>query len=243
MTKVATSSTSEASEWTKPRASLDGIGAIDHLYNRLDGMYPIRWRSNFPSPDAIKAWKDTWVEAFAEECISPQEVKTGLTNCRDMFEWPPSLTEFMRACRPWRDPEVAFYAAVRGMQARRDGKAGEWPHPAVFWAATSVGGDLLSSAYSHLRGRWEAALTAQLTRGDWEPIPASSAALPAPGQTVATREEAEAHLRKVGAASVVNNRRRDLREWPKRILAKPGNYSPAVIAMAKCALGIESEAS
>src|SRR5690606_18562053 len=107
-------STFPLSVWTEPRASLDGISAIRQLFTRLDAMYPVRWRSAFPAAPAIHSWERTWAEALVEEGITPQDVATGLRNCRRLFDWPPSLTEFLRACRPALDPEAAFHQAVAG---------------------------------------------------------------------------------------------------------------------------------
>ena len=85
------------------------ISLIDHLFNRLDGAYPGKWRQNFRNQQAIDNWAESWVEAFEEEGITPQDVKVGLRECRKRFGWPPSVAEFMQACRP--------ALGVRGLEA------------------------------------------------------------------------------------------------------------------------------
>lgn len=75
-----------------------GISAIDHLFNRLDGMYTGKWRSAFHNEVAIANWKDVWAEALYERGITPQKAKRGLDNCIDLYSWPPSLSEFIKAC-------------------------------------------------------------------------------------------------------------------------------------------------
>src|SRR5690606_12269730 len=103
-----------------------------------------------------------------EEGITPAEIKTGLVNCRRLFDWPPSLTEFMRACRPGLDPETAFHEAVRGLICRQKGERGTWSHPAIYHAAVDVGQhDVLNCTYGAVKARWEKCLLAQLAKGEW----------------------------------------------------------------------------
>ncbi len=77
----------------------NGVSLMDHLYARLDAMYPLRWRSAHPTEMSLSCWRHTWAEAFEEERILPHQVKSGITECRKMYDWPPSLTEFLKACR------------------------------------------------------------------------------------------------------------------------------------------------
>lgn len=204
------------------------------LMKRLRALYGVKFDQAWGNlkPDEIPA---LWADQLAG--LTGQEIAVGLAACRDR-EWPPTIPEFRRLCRPWTDPEVGFYVSVKAMGARRPGQTGEWPHPALYWAAVSIGAhDLANCAYSVLRGRWEAALSAQLAHAQWDPIPAPSVALPAPGQTVATREEAAAALRKMGALGIGKPRLGgDGRDWARTLLANPKGKSPAIIDMAKRAL-------
>lgn len=242
MTTVARS-TSEGNGWLVPREKLDGITPIDHLWNRLSGTYGGRWLKDFPDMDSIENWKEAWAEALLEDRVSPHEVAEGLRACRRMYpDWPPAVGEFIQACRPGLIPENAFHDAVKGMTARQRGEVGEWSHPAVYWAATDVGRhDLLNCGYSVMKARWERALAAQLARSEWPPIPAPAPALPAPGSTSATREDAETALKVMGAGVILNESGRDpLRGW-KRVIAETENpkgkrYSPGIVAMARNAL-------
>ncbi|WP_432785039.1 hypothetical protein AAEX37_01978 [Oligella sp. MSHR50489EDL] len=84
--------------WLSPLPGKD-ISPIMLLYKRLDGLYPSKWRSSFPDAEAIDNWREAWVEAFVEDNITPEMIKRGLENCRDMYDWPPSLTEFLKACK------------------------------------------------------------------------------------------------------------------------------------------------
>lgn len=227
--------------WLVPHAKLEGISLMDHLFGRLNGMYPNKWRSNFRDEQAINDWKAAWAEAFDEDGITPHDVADGIKNCRRMYDWPPSLAEFLKACRPSLDSEAAFHAAVKGMAARRKGEVGDWPHPAVFWAAAEVGQyDMLAQSWQTLKSRWEAAYSIQLARQSWDGVPAPTAALPAPGGTAATKEQADAGIKAMAAAAI--EKPRDPKAWAKKIMANPKAYASIAVTMAKRALGEEVSA-
>lgn len=183
--------------------------------------------------------RESWDQKLAG--LNEAQVRRGLAACH-LREWPPTLPEFLRLCCPWMTPEVAYHEAVRGMSARQRGETGEWSHPAVYWAAVGVSSvDLLNSTYGSIKARWEKTLADELSRGTWPDIPAPRQTLPAPGQTVATREEAAAAMRKMGADKVLEKKGRDPRRWAHKILAeqqrKDGRrYAPAVLAMAERAI-------
>jgi hypothetical protein len=47
-----------------------------------------------------------------------------------------------------------------------------WTHPAIFWAAQSIGKfDLLRLPYDQIRKRWESALQRETAKGEWVDIP------------------------------------------------------------------------
>lgn len=245
MTTVARS-TSERNAWAVPLAKLEGISLIDHLWNRLSGTYGGRWLKDFPDMQSIENWKAAWAEAFDEENLTPADVAEGLRACRRMSpDWPPSVGEFIRACRPALEPEVAFYSAVAGMAARHNGEQGHWPHPAIFWAAVETGAhDIQHCSYATMKARWERALNEVLARGEWKPIPAIVKALPAPPVTAASRAQAEEQMRKIGATGILSQSGRDpMRGW-KRVIAETENpkgkrYSPGIVAMARNALRMD----
>lgn len=241
MTQIARS-TSPPSLWTEPLQALNGLDLMTHLYNRLDGMYPNRWRANFTNPTAIQSWKDSWAEAFEEEGVSPTEAREGLRNCRRMYDWPPSLPEFLKACRTGLQPEAAFHEAVAGMSARRRGEPGVWSHQAIYWAAVKLGsGEILSTSYSAIKGRWEKILADVLAAGTWQPIPMPNVALPAPGAGLLSREEAKRRLSQLGASGVLA-RKNDPKAWAHRIVARVANgeqVASMTVRMAQQALASE----
>lgn len=187
-----------ASQWFRAIPSL-GVDLMDLLFNRLDGAYPNVWRANFKTPDSIANWRECWADAFDDEGLTPDDVKAGLKACRRLYDMPPSLTQFVKACRPGitDDAEAMFHRAVAEMTKRRAGREQDWPSAGLFWAAASVGGDLLSvGKYSEIRGRWVAALDAHGRRTD--PIPQTPAGeLPAPKLSAA---EAAVRLQELGVA-------------------------------------------
>jgi hypothetical protein len=214
------------SQWFEPHPSL-GISLMDHLYNRLDGAYPHKWRANFPDEQAIDNWAESWVEAFEEEGVTPDDVKAGLKACRSRFAWPPSCAEFIQACKPSLDAIGAYHQAVAGLEARAKGERGEWSHPAVFWAATLLQRDLLGLTYGAMKDRWAAALTAQLSRAEWAAIPEPRQQLAAPGQNKLSREGAVAMLAELEAKGLITKGvtkdpkdKFDHLRWARRILAR-----------------------
>lgn len=189
---IMTLSTQSKNVWLSVHHRL-GITLMDHLFNRMDGSYPNRWRAAFANPQAIQNWREAWSEAFAEEGISPGEVAAAIRNCRRTYDWPPSLTEFLRACRPSVDHESAFYEAVREL-AKRGANKDAWSHPAIYWAAVSIGVDLTNNPYAMIKNRWSKALAGELAKGSWDQVPRRVEALVAPGKTISSPEVAKGFI-------------------------------------------------
>jgi hypothetical protein len=209
---------------------------MDHLFNRLDGMYPNKWRANFSGEVSIQSWREAWAEAFIEDGIVPTDIRVGITNCRRMYDWPPSLAEFSRACRPNLAPEAAFTEAVRGMIARNRGEKGDWSHPAIFWAAVRVTShELMSKGYAALRGQWERTLSDTLAAGRWEEIPGAHVLLAPATPTAADRVEAAKVMSAMGASGVFDQRGRDERRWITKILDRVKNKERVPLAVADMA--------
>lgn len=140
----------------------------------------------------------------------------------DLRDWPPTLPEFKRMCRPAFDMLHAYYEAVAGIQARATGEVGVWSHPAVYWAAMPLSFDLGSQTYSAMKGRWERALSDQMEKGEWEPIPAPMLALAAPGKGEMSKENAAKMLRELEAQGITKKAadKTDHKAWAKRILER-----------------------
>ncbi|SUW10789.1 hypothetical protein [Bordetella bronchiseptica] len=181
--------------------------------------------------------KDSWDQKLTG--MTEAEIRAGLVACLSR-DWPPTVPEFLRMCRPWMSPEVAYHEAVHGMSCRRRGEMGNWSHPAIYWAAVATGThDLLNSTYGSIKQRWEKSFSDELSKGNWSDIPPVRSALPAPGQTMATKAEAAAALQRMGAAKAFDesgrNPKRWIDKWQQRI--KNGERpSPAIAEMLKRAM-------
>lgn len=206
--------------------------------------------------DYGKKFTDQWGGADTDELIahwsremggySGQEISRGL-KAMDGRDWPPTLPEFKKMCRPPIDALVAYYEALAGVQARAAGEMGEWSQPAIFWAAMPMAFDLTNQSYSQVKGRWESSLSAQLELGVWEPIPKPALALPAPGAGKLSKESAAKMLRELDAVGVTKKASDgiDHKRWAKRIMERHKNgdktLSMIQIQFAKEALNQQQE--
>jgi hypothetical protein len=240
---AVTPSTAPDSSWLSVHPAL-GISLMDHLWNRLDGAYPKKWRESFPSKQSVDNWRESWVEAFEEEGVLPADVSVGLKECRRRFAWPPSCAEFIQACKPFMDPTAAYHEAIDGLQERGRGEMGTWSHPAIFWATTGLSRDLMEQTHAMVKDRWASALKRQLARGTWEPVPPPRLQLPPPERGAMAKESAEQFMRDVGAAGIgkppVDGV--DQKRWARRILERAANgdqsVTLAVLHNAQEALGL-----
>ncbi|MFL6141713.1 MAG: hypothetical protein ACJ72N_07560 [Labedaea sp.] len=216
-----------------PLAWIERISA--HMLLAYGKKYTDLWAVTKPD-----AWKKYWSEQLAG--FSAAEIKRGM-EALDGREWPPTLPEFKRLCRPPLDPSAAFYEALEGVQARERGERGEWSHPAIYWTAVRIGAhDLKSSGYAQIQRRWESALQAILDAGSYAPIPNPAPALPAPGKAALTREKEARLMAELGASGLLR-RKADPRAWIARIRerqqAGDRTLSIAAIRMADAAEAID----
>lgn len=169
---------------------------VKRIFQRLGAMYGERFHKQWgdiPGEEVVQVWAEELAGFTAEE------IATGLNACK-LREWPPTLPEFLRLCRPWMASELAYYEAVKGMVERNRGEVGKWSHPAIYWAAVGIGAQtLLSSTYGSIKAVWDKAFGEEMAKGEWAAIPQPAPALPAPGQTQATKEEAAAALQQIMA--------------------------------------------
>jgi hypothetical protein len=111
-----------------------------------------------------------------------------------------------------------------------NGEYGKWSHPAIYWAAMPLSFELREQTYSQVKGRWEAALREQLDKGEWPEIPQAMIALPAPGKTAISREEAARRLREIGATAVIKDAwGSDMRRWARVILEREAKGDKALL--------------
>lgn len=189
---------------------------MDHLFNRLDGAYPGRFKAAFPSPQSIDNWRSAWVEAFVDDGITPAEVKAGIAACRTIYDWPPSLCEFVKACRPDRTEEL-FRRAQRlvFLSVNERDYGGD---SVLYWSIQRFGEHELKTASSSGQ-RWRLIVsdtTDENRRGLLPCIPERREALPAPGHASISREEAEKRVKSMG----LNMNPRGDRAWAQRIIER-----------------------
>lgn len=204
--------------------------------------------------DYGKKFVDQWAGADPDKLIAHwaremasytgPEIKRGLT-AMEGRDWPPSLPEFKKMCRPPVDDMKAYYEAVEGVTARERGELGIWSHPAIFWAASRMTFDLREQTYSHNKTRWEKALADEMEKGEWPAIPAPMLALPEPGKGKLAKEEALRRLRELQADGLIKqpDSRINHLGWAHKILKRHENRDqslPSVsLRFAREALGIK----
>lgn len=183
---------------------------FDRFHGRFGNAFAAKWQTGRINANGIDEGilnaKKVWAEDLAG--YSPEEITRGL---QTRYDFPPSVDEFMKACRPSLDYERAFTEAIEQMALRKTGKD-RWSNPAIFWAAAKLGGDLTNFPYPAIKGRWKSALdkaTEEIRNGDLSPeIPPRVRALPAPGKTTVSVEEAKkrfAEIHEILNRKVVSN--------------------------------------
>lgn len=201
-----------------------------------------------------KKYTDMWAGSTADQIINfwvtglrgytPREVKRGI-DAGMACDWPPTLPQFQKLCRPPVSETAAYYEAMAGLVARAKGEFGDWSSPAVFWAASHLKVELMSQSYTQIKDRWNALLKSQIERGQWAEIPMARVLLPAPEASPNARQHADEMVKKLGAAGVLDKSGRDPLAWAKRIMERVerGDKSLAMVQIkfAKMALGIKDE--
>ena len=217
----------------------------NQVINEMRALYGARFTQQWQglTPRELKSSWETHLHGLQEA-----EVMAGLQACLSR-DWPPTLPEFLRLCRPWLHPEAAYHEAVAGLAARRRGEPGRWSHPAVYWAAVAASThDLLNSTYGAMKARWERAYADSLQQTRWDPVPPVVPELAAPVHDRAARARAEAALARILATQTQAPRGdRDSRAWARQILTEQARgggkrYSTGVLEMAGRALAIEAGA-
>lgn len=166
-------------------------------------------------PESIKR---AWGEDLAG--YTADELKKGLEWCKTQ-KWPPTLPEFMTACRPVIDARTEWAEACEQMRIRLEGKGADaWTRPQVYWAAVAIGWyDLNSTAWEQISARWKAAVATAKA----DPIPEYRAALPAPGKQVVTREEAKDRMAEIrGAVAAVGTTKAGTK-WAYALMEREAN--------------------
>lgn len=215
---------------------------IEKMFDKMLLDYGKKFTDQWAGSDPDKLIRH-WAHEMAS--YTGPEISRGLA-AMESRDWPPSLPEFKKMCRPPVDEMAAYYEALAGLQAREKGEIGSWSHPAIFWAAAKMTFDLKNQTYSQCKPRWERVLQEQMDKSEWHAIPAPMLALAEPGQTKLSKEKAAQVLNEIGAADVLKPKT-DHKLWAKRIIerAKKPNHglSAIQIRFAKEALEVRERAA
>lgn len=162
---------------------------FENFIGRFGNSFAAKWASGVVvnGLDAgIENAKRVWAKGLYG--YSSEELKRGLAQ---RYAFPPSLDEFQTSCRPAIESKAAWAEAVEQMAVRTLSGDDRWTRPEIFWAAAKVGSfDLAHLSWEQIRSRWERALAEAIDA----PVPAFRLSLPAPGDTVLTRDEARYRL-------------------------------------------------
>jgi hypothetical protein len=189
---------------------------IERLFDRLIAMYGRKFLDLWSGLD-LERVKLAWAEDLSG--YTANELRAGIEACKGK-PWPPTLPEFMTFCRPPIDAKVEWAEAVEQMRIRLGGQGGDkWSRNEVYWAAVAIGSfELNQASWEQIRARWEAAIR----NAKSDPIPEYRAAIPAPGKTTISREEAADRLRtiaeKTGTVSTTGSR--GGAQWAHRLMER-----------------------
>lgn len=161
---------------------------IDRLFERFAGRYGRRFLDMWAGLD-MAAVKQTWADDLAG--FSADEIRAGLDKCKAL-DWPPSSPEFIKLCRTELSPETAYYQAMYAMLSRK------WPSALVYWSAQKfTEWDLRQSNWQTAKGRWAHCFNEMREiekKYGLEDIPPPMVALPSPGETSISPEEAKRRI-------------------------------------------------
>lgn len=167
---------------------------MQRLFDRMAAMYGAKFAEQWRSLDQATMLA-TWSQALAG--YSAEEIRRGLDACL-MRDWPPTLPEFLKLCRPPMDPVRLWYEAQQAAKERDEGKPGAWPAPFVFHAYRDMAWEVRSGEYAKHGERWRLALDrakAAVERGELPnevPLPAERLPEPAPLTRAQAAERAKA---------------------------------------------------
>ncbi len=203
-------SSSTTTDWPKgalPKKLIEWL--FDQMLSKWGRSFVDKWSM----VDAEQMKRD-WAKALGS--LSEIEFRRGVAKL-NALDRPPSQPEFLKACRPEVNPVTAYYEALEGVRRRELGEAGTWTHPAIFWASVRVSAyELKSQTYSQIRQRWEAALSAELAKQQWDEIPAPMIALPAPGKDKLSKETAAKMMQEIKKNGFKPNQG-DGKDWARKL--------------------------
>lgn len=207
------------------------ISWVEALFDKMSLSYGKKFVDQWGGVDPKKL-KDHWAEQLA--VMSRTELSRGY-RALETREWPPTLPEFKKLCRPEINIDAAVTEAVEQIVLRTQGKD-QWSHPAIYWAAQKVGYfEMTTLTHAQLRVRFASILDDIVSKGSVPPIPArqfqvtdqSKDASPNPlsvEQKAQLRQQFQMFVTKPSAKA-------DHRAWAKRILEREKRGDSSVSAL------------
>lgn len=196
---------------------------IDKLFSRFSAMYGRKF-ADLWSDCNLKDVKAIWAEDLAG--LSGEEIKRGLDACKTRT-FPPTLPEFVTLCRPPMDYEALYISAANALND------GHWKTKLAYWATKSVGQfEVRNEPFKRMESRWKKAVDELRLDGDLPDIPPRQEALPAPGKTSISKEEAAKRKSEIG----LNMGKKHPKAWAKKIIEHPENYPSISLKFAQEAM-------
>lgn len=212
---------------------------VERLFQLMENRYGNLWADRygaFPRERVKRSWAEDLVD------LTRDELAKGAAACREM-KFPPTLPEFRQLCRPALDYEAAWNEAQNNLARRDSGKPMRWSSKAVYWSYVAFGShDLRNTPYVVAKSRWQKTMNeivADERDSGLPEIPPEREAIPAPGKTSITQEEAKSRVKAV-AGSVTGPT--DHKAWARRILEAPAGYPAISVAMAREAMHVQEAA-
>lgn len=147
---------------------------IEALFEKMSLNYGAKFADQWRGVDP-EALKRHWAEKLGG--YGREEIARGV-NSLDTRDWPPTMPEFLKLCRPPISPDAAYHEACMQYPLWVEGKEFRFSRLEIFWAAKSIGiFDLRNLRYDQIKGRWAQALEDAAR----DPIPAPPVALPRQG--------------------------------------------------------------
>ena len=87
-----------ASKWLQSHRAL-GMSPLDYLFSQMQAMYATRWRVDFPDKQSITNWRTTWARDLDNSGLTMKLFMNGIDQCAELYPLPPSINEFLTACR------------------------------------------------------------------------------------------------------------------------------------------------
>jgi hypothetical protein len=208
---------------------------VESLFARMTACYGNKFLDMWRGADMVLV-KHLWADEMGK--LTNEELKRGYAALMTR-DWPPSLPEYVKMCRPPVDELTSYYEAVNGCHARDRGEMGNWSHPAIYWAAVKMAFDIKGLTYSGIKDRWNKALHDEMEKGEWAAIPQPMKALPEPGKSELSRDKAKKLVQELGASKVLERKPGSL-DWAHKIIdrSKRGDktLTGCVVRMAREAL-------